>query len=90
MHWHPAQALIIWIITACASASVILGLDKGLKTISIITFTLGNLLLFSLVYLVCVLHVCFLLLQIDGLRRNDMKLIIAAPSDLNGMCSILF
>lgn len=55
MDWHPPQALIIWIITFCASASVILGLDKGLKTISIITFTLGNLLLFSLVYLVCVL-----------------------------------
>ena len=31
--------------------SVLLGLHKGLKNLSIITFTLGNLLLFSLVYL---------------------------------------
>ena len=42
---------IIAIITLIASISVVTGLDKGLKTISQVTFGLGNLLLLSLVYL---------------------------------------
>ena len=42
---------IICVITAIATISVVTGLDKGLKTISQVTFGLGNLLLFSLVYL---------------------------------------
>jgi len=42
---------IIALITLVATTSVVTGLDKGLKTISQITFGLGNLLLFSLVYL---------------------------------------
>jgi len=42
---------IITLITLVATISVVTGLDKGLKTISQITFGLGNLLLFSLVYL---------------------------------------
>jgi len=46
-----SQAIVIWVITGCAVLSVLLGLHKGLKNLSIITFTLGNLLLFSLVYL---------------------------------------
>ena len=46
-----ARALVIWGITGAAVISVLLGLHKGLKNLSIITFTMGNLLLFSLVYL---------------------------------------
>ena len=43
--------MIIFIITGTATLSVVTGLRRGLKTFSQITFTLGNLLLFSLVYL---------------------------------------
>jgi choline-glycine betaine transporter len=47
-NWKVA---IICVITATATFSVVTGIDKGLKTLSQITFFLGNLLLFSLVYL---------------------------------------
>ena len=42
---------IIVIITTIATLSVVTGLDRGLKRLSQMTFFLGNLLLFSLVYL---------------------------------------
>ena len=50
--WSKAWKVgIITLITLMATITVVTGLDKGLKSISQITFGLGNLLLFSLVYL---------------------------------------
>ena len=45
------QVCIILIITFLATFSVVTGLRTGLKTMSQITFTLGNILLFSLLFL---------------------------------------
>jgi choline/glycine/proline betaine transport protein len=45
------QVCIILIITFLATFSVVTGLRAGLKTMSQITFTLGNILLFSLLFL---------------------------------------
>ena len=44
------QVCIILIITFLATFSVVTGLRAGLKTMSQITFTLGNILLFSLLF----------------------------------------
>lgn len=45
------KAGIICVITLIATLSVVTGLDKGLKRLSQLTFGLGNLLLFMLLYL---------------------------------------
>ena len=46
-----AQVCIILVITTIATGSVVTGLRSGLKTLSQVTFILGNILLFSLLFL---------------------------------------
>lgn len=46
-----AQVCIILVITFTATGSVVTGLRSGLKTLSQVTFILGNILLFSLLFL---------------------------------------
>mmetsp|Transcript_30151 Transcript_30151/g.71391 ORF Transcript_30151/g.71391 Transcript_30151/m.71391 type:complete len:487 (+) Transcript_30151:79-1539(+) len=45
------QIGIIWVITICATASVLSGLSKGIKALSMITFAIGCFTLLSLVFL---------------------------------------